>query len=80
MFICLCNGITDNQIRHAVRDGASSLDCLQEALGVAGQCGQCSDAAVAVLTESLASQETARTAPMFYAADNRATAYSRVSG
>ncbi|MFN2328973.1 MAG: bacterioferritin-associated ferredoxin [Chromatocurvus sp.] len=74
MFICLCNGITDNQIRHAVRNGALSLDCLQEALGVAGQCGQCSEAAVAVLTESLASRETTRAAPLFYAADNWATA------
>lgn len=73
MFICLCNGITDNQIRHAVRDGASSLDCLQNALGVAGQCGQCSEAAMAVLTESLASQDT-RAAPLFYAADSWATA------
>lgn len=74
MFICLCNGITDNQIRHAVRDGASSLDCLQDALGVAGQCGQCSEAAVAVLTETLASPETTCAAPLFHAADNWATA------
>lgn len=74
MFICLCNGITDNQIRHAVRDGASSLNCLQDALGVAGQCGQCSEAAAAVLTETLASEKTTRAAPLFYAADNWATA------
>lgn len=73
MFICLCNGITDNQIRHAVRDGASSLSCLQDALGVAGQCGQCSEAAVALLAESLASLETPA-GPLFYPADHWATA------
>ncbi|TCO77273.1 bacterioferritin-associated ferredoxin [Chromatocurvus halotolerans] len=74
MFICLCNGITDNQIRHAVRDGASSLDCLQDALGVAGQCGQCSEAAAAVLTESLASRDATRATSLFYPADSWATA------
>lgn len=74
MFICLCNGITDNQIRHAVRDGASSLDCLQDALGVAGQCGQCSEAAAAVLTETLASRDSTHATSLFYPADSWATA------
>lgn len=73
MFICLCNGITDSQIRHAASDGITSLDALQEELGVAGQCGQCSDAAIAVLTETLAAQE-ASAPPLFYPADSWATA------
>lgn len=67
MFICLCNGITDSQIRHAVSDGATSLSCLQEALGVAGQCGQCSEAALSVLAETLSVHDSAGS-PLFYPA------------
>lgn len=73
MFICLCNGVTDSQIRHAASAGARSLDCLQDTLGVAGQCGQCSEAAVAVLAETLAAEEP-QGAPLFYTADSWATA------
>lgn len=73
MFICLCNGVTDSQIRRAASAGVTSLDALQDELGVAGQCGQCSDAAIAVLAETLASQDSA-TPPLFHAADSWATA------
>ena len=41
MYVCICNGITDKQIRRAVEDGAQSLQELREQLGVAGCCGQC---------------------------------------
>lgn len=73
MFICLCNGITDSQIRRAASDGMTSLDAIQDKLGVASQCGQCSEAAVAVLADVLAASETSTT-PLFYAADTWATA------
>jgi len=51
MYICLCNGITDREIRDAASLGASSLADLQAALGVATQCGRCSDCARDVLAE-----------------------------
>ncbi len=73
MFICLCNGITENQIRSAASAGVDSLNALQEELGVAGQCGQCSDAAVAVLAETLAGADMSAP-PLFYSAETRATA------
>ena len=41
MYVCLCNGITDREIRQSVHEGASSLQDLQDGLGVASQCGQC---------------------------------------
>ena len=41
MYVCLCNGITDTQIRDAVTDGACSMRDLRERLDVANQCGKC---------------------------------------
>lgn len=41
MYVCLCKGITDTQIRAAVQDGASSLRDVNRTLGVASQCGKC---------------------------------------
>lgn len=73
MFVCLCNGITDSQIRRAASDGITSLDDLQDELGVASQCGQCSDIASAVLAETIAAREASAPA-LFYAADSWAAA------
>jgi bacterioferritin-associated ferredoxin len=52
MFVCLCNGITESQIRAAASTGISTLEELTEHLGVANQCGQCGSIAQAVLDES----------------------------
>lgn len=41
MYVCLCKGITDGQIRAAIQAGASSLRDLRDTLGVASQCGKC---------------------------------------
>ena len=54
MYVCLCKGITDTQIRAAVQDGASSIQELRNTLGVASQCGKCARCARGVLDEALA--------------------------
>lgn len=41
MYVCLCKGITDTQIRAAIQDGASSFKEVRSKLGVASQCGKC---------------------------------------
>lgn len=51
MYICLCNGITDSQIRQCAREGAGSLPLLQAELGVAAGCGRCAEYALAILAE-----------------------------
>lgn len=51
MYICICNGITDKQIREAAKAGITNLAGLQQELGVAAGCGTCSDAAVEILAE-----------------------------
>lgn len=53
MYVCICKGITDTQIRAAVQDGASSLRELNSALGVASQCGKCGIMARDIVRESL---------------------------
>ena len=45
MYVCICNNITQKDIRRAVRDGACSMSSLQDRLAVATSCGQCHNAA-----------------------------------
>ena len=51
MYVCVCNAITDREIRNAVSLGATSLADLQATLGVATNCGRCGDCARDVLAE-----------------------------
>ena len=53
MYVCICKGITDTQIRAAVQDGASSLREVNSSLGVASQCGKCGIMAREIVRESL---------------------------
>lgn len=49
MYICICNAITDSQIKEAVANGATSLADLQFDLGVAINCGRCAESAIELL-------------------------------
>jgi len=60
MFVCLCNGITENQIRDAVGSGVRSLNELHSCLGVASCCGRCADCAQQVLNETISSAQSPR--------------------
>ena len=51
MYICVCNAITDKQIRKAAEAGARDLWGLQAKLGVATGCGSCKEAASEILAE-----------------------------
>ncbi|MEH6634921.1 MAG: bacterioferritin-associated ferredoxin [Halioglobus sp.] len=53
MYVCVCKGITDTQIRAAVEDGASSLRDVRNTLGVASQCGKCGIMTREIVRESL---------------------------
>jgi len=41
MYVCLCSGVTDQQIRDAIQSGHSDLKTLRKKLGVANSCGMC---------------------------------------
>jgi len=52
MYVCICNAITDKQIRQAAKAGVRDLWGLQRELGVAAGCGSCSETASDILRES----------------------------
>ena len=56
MIVCVCNNISDREIRQAIDLGISSMDELRETLGIATCCGNCLSYAVEVLDEHLAAQ------------------------
>ncbi len=56
MFVCICNGITEGQIRAAIEEGACSVHELGARLGVASGCGCCAEFAASLLSESRPSE------------------------
>ncbi len=56
MYVCICNAITDKQIRRAARNGVSSLYELRGTLGVAAGCGSCARTAQDILNEEFSAQ------------------------
>ena len=54
MYVCVCQAVTDRQIRQAAAGGARTLDDLRRELGVARECGQCASYARDCLREALA--------------------------
>jgi len=61
MYVCLCNAVTDSQIRRAVEDGATRMCDLRTELGVAAECGKCACCANQLRKETL--QEMGATHP-----------------
>jgi bacterioferritin-associated ferredoxin len=54
MYVCVCHGVTDTDIRRLVRtEGACTLRELSQQLGVATQCGKCGRCAKQVLCEAV---------------------------
>jgi bacterioferritin-associated ferredoxin len=53
VYVCVCKGVTDGEIRSAVGFGVRTLGELTTALGVASCCGRCADCAHRVVKEAL---------------------------
>jgi bacterioferritin-associated ferredoxin len=51
MYVCVCQAVTERQVRDAVSDGIHSLRALREHLGVASECGKCARCAQSLLKE-----------------------------
>lgn len=56
MYVCVCNAITDREIRQCADLGACSISELSSCLGVATNCGRCAQTAQQVLDEHAASR------------------------
>lgn len=58
MFVCICNAITDHEIKETVAAGATTMSDLQAQLGVATCCGCCSELAASFLNSANRIQTT----------------------
>ncbi|WP_027329525.1 bacterioferritin-associated ferredoxin [Marinimicrobium agarilyticum] len=67
MYVCVCKGITDHQIKDAVYAGATTVGKLRKALGVASQCGKCTCLTRELIDETLQTTQHADAEPLYYA-------------
>ncbi len=58
MYICICNSVTDTDIREAVDGGVRNLRQLQARTGCGTGCGQCLEFAGRELSEALAGKRS----------------------
>ncbi len=49
MYVCICNGVTDHQIREAAANGVRSMAELTMRTGCGATCGTCLDTASEIL-------------------------------
>ena len=56
MFVCICNAVTDRDIREHASSGVSTLDELRLRTGCSDCCGQCADEAESILRTAHAPQ------------------------
>ncbi len=52
MYVCVCNGITEREVRECAELGARSLEDLAASIGLGASCGRCRDCATALLEEA----------------------------
>ena len=60
MYVCVCNAVTDSDIRNAVDDGVCTLRQLRQKTGCASTCGCCKEMAVETLQQALADNWNSR--------------------
>jgi bacterioferritin-associated ferredoxin len=57
MYVCICNGVTERDIRQAAEAGCRSLPELTMRTGAGANCGSCLDMATQVLDEARGMRE-----------------------
>ncbi len=53
MYVCICNAVTDRQIRRAADEGVSSMAELSRRTGCSDCCGSCADLASEILEDAV---------------------------
>jgi bacterioferritin-associated ferredoxin len=56
MYVCLCNALTDTQLRQAASKGAPSVSAVYAGCGCQAQCGCCVATVLSILREERAAQ------------------------
>ena len=54
MYVCLCHGVTDHDIRRAAEAGCSTVSELTMRTGLGSGCGSCGEMAAEILGEASA--------------------------
>jgi bacterioferritin-associated ferredoxin len=54
MYVCICHGVTDQDVRNAAEAGCASVTELTMRTGLGSGCGTCSDVAGQILAEARA--------------------------
>ena len=73
MFVCICKGITDSQIKEAVYNGASNIREVRNQLGAATECCKCLPDLRTIVDDTLEQVALSHSTPnyaqeLFYAA------------
>ena len=53
MYVCICNAVTDSDIRNAVGEGVVSMRQLRLSTGCGSTCGSCDEMADEILQQAL---------------------------
>lgn len=51
MFVCLCNAISDTDLRQVAKNGAKDVDSAYRCFGAEIKCGRCRETAEQILSE-----------------------------
>ncbi|AXK72696.1 bacterioferritin [Lysobacter sp. TY2-98] len=54
MYVCICNGVTDRDIRQAAESGCRGMTELTMRTGAGASCGSCIEMATSILDETAA--------------------------
>lgn len=63
MYVCICNSITEKQVRAAIEQGARSVRDLNRRLGVGSECGKCTCIARQLVKQAFSEKELALAVP-----------------
>lgn len=63
MYVCLCMGVTDREIRDAIGEGACSMPDVMQCTGAGTRCGSCRPT-IASLVESSSPTSARRSLPL----------------
>ena len=60
MYVCVCNAVTDSDIRDAVDNGVCTIRQLRQKTGCTSTCGCCKDLACEILQQAMADTRESR--------------------
>ena len=53
MYVCVCNAVTDSDVRDAVDNGVCTIRQLRQKTGCTSTCGCCKELAVEILQQAM---------------------------